>query len=646
MRTENDMNICSTPLFRVLCGWVLLTSAPFLSAQLAITEVMSSASTNLGATRVLARSDFWELTNFGTNTLDLTGYHFNDSAGIAGAESAMFNGLSIGPGESIIFAKEETNTCCKTAAEFRAWWGEGQLPANLQIHFYLGRGFNSDLDAVQFWHVAGGSTTLVQRVELYQARRGYSFTYHPETGELESFSEAGAGNAFQAVETDDVGSPGFTMGPVPITITHQPQSLTVDGGSPATFTVQAGGLPKPHFQWRFEGAPIDGAGSNIFEISTAQPIHAGSYTVVLTNGFMSLTSEPATLQVNTNPSPPLITSPPADLVVTPNQTAIFRVTARGYPVPTKQWRFNGADIPGATNTVLFVPNVTVASTGIYSVYLQNTNGSTNASAVLFLRPKPYLKITEMMGATSTNSTISGRGDWWELTNFDTNAVNLRGYRFDDAPGVLDGAVIITNEVIIQPGESVLFIQDMTPELFTTWWGEENLPENVQFIHYAGNGISAGFDTITLWNATALAANDLIDRAEYVHLNPDDTPVRGISLTFWADGFWEFGTNSIMDQWGTIKAAASEDIGSPGYVANHPPRPRALQILRDAQGVHLTWKTKAGLQYELLGKDDLTATNWTSLSHHPATDAVLTITDATATNTATRFYRLRVVPDPE
>jgi hypothetical protein len=487
---------------------------------------------------------------------------------------------------------------------------------------------------------------LVHRVELYQARRGYSFTYDPVTGVLDSFSEIGQTNTFKAAETDDVGSPGFTRGAVPLVITHQPHSQSVDAGSPASFSVQARGLPLARFQWRFNGAPIPGATSNAFEIPATQPTHAGSYSVELSNGLMNVWSVPALLQINTNPSPPTIVIPPADLTVTPGQTAIFRVSARGYPIPTNQWRFNGVDIPGATNTTLLVPNIDFANAGSYSVHLGNTNGLTNASAILTVRPRPYLKITEMMGSTSTNSTISGRGDWWELTNFDTNAVNLRGYRFDDFPGVLEGALVITNEVIIQPGESVLFIQDMTPDLFALWWGEENLPENVQFVHYSGNGFTATGDSITLWNPTALEPDDFIDRAEYVHLNFDFTPVRGISLSFWCDGFIEFGTSSVTNVCGTIGAASSADLGSPGFVANHPPRPRAVQILRDAQGVHLTWKTQPGVQYELLGKDLLTVTNWTSLGQHPATDSFLTISDATATNTATRFYRLRIVPELE
>lgn len=608
---------------------------------------MSSASQRLGTNSILARSDFWELTNFGTNALELSDYRFSDSAGLAGAEAAMFNGLVIGAGESIVFVKVETVSCCKNSAEFRAWWGNSSLPDDLQIYFYTGFGFNNDSDAVQLWQIRDGESFLVQRVDLYEARRGHSFTYDSATGLLDSFSGLGDINVFKAAESDDVGSPGFTAGPAPLLVVRQPQSVAVDAGSPAEFMVSASGLPLARFQWQFNGAPIAGATSNTFKIPAAQPAHEGTYTVILSNGLTSVASAPAILQVNIIPSLPSVVVPPSDLVVTPGQTAIFRVAARGYPLPAYQWRFGGQDIVGATDPTLFVPNVDLANVGSYSVHIQNSLGSANASAVLAVQRKPSLKITEMFGSASTDTTIFGRADWWELTNIDTNIVNLHGYRFDDFPGVLEGAVVVTNNLIIRPGESVLFIQDMTPEFFVEWWGEENLPEHVQFVCYTGNGLRAAGDFLRLWNGTALEESDFIDSAGYTNLDLEDgSPLRGISLTFWTDGFWDGGTNSIPSKWGTIKASSSADIGSPGYITNHPPRtvaPRCLRISSDNQGVHLVWKTQAGKRYELQGKDVLDAPNWTPVSQHTAVGSQLAITDTTAAVAMRRFYRLIVVP---
>ncbi len=105
------------------------------------------------------------------------------------------------------------------------------------------------------------------------------------------------------------------------------------------------------------------------------------------------------------------------------------------------------------------------------------------------------------------------------------------------------------------------MQDMTPEFFKEWWGEENLPENLQFFHYVGNGINARGDSMTLWNATALDRDDFLARAEYVQqLNSDFTPIRGISRSYWCDGFNEFGQPSVISECGAISAARSDDIG--------------------------------------------------------------------------------------
>ena len=518
----------------------------------------------------------------------------------------------------------------------------------MQIYGYKNYGFNSTLDAVQIWLVTLTSTTLVHRVELTLALQGHTFTYDPSTGFLDSFSVPGENGAFKAVETDDVGSPGSTTGLVPLAIIRQPADQTVDGGTPAIFSVQVAGLPRPRYQWRRNGADISGAVSNVFEIPTATPVHAGSYTVTLDNGLGTKVSMPALLQVNTISNSPSVDSAPLDVIVAPGQTATFQVTARGYEPPSFQWQFKGKNILGATNDTYNVTQASEDHAGVYSVRIQNSLGVTNAAAVLTVRPKPKLVVTEICGSRSTNTTIFGRADWWELTNFDTYAVSLRGYRFDDNPGVVENSVVITNEVVIQPGESVLFIKDITPEFFTEWWGEENLPQNVQFVRYAGNGFNALGDSVWLWNATPTDRLDWIQQVDYYQdLNWDFTPISGPSRTFWCGGCDELGSASVVGEWGAIRAARSEDVGSPGYVTNHPPRtvaPRFLVMSHSDQSARLTWKTQAGKSYELQSKDHLDAPKWTPLTQHTAAGAQLIITDSTVASTARRFYRMNVLPN--
>src|SRR5688572_2906750 len=74
---------------------------PEAPAQLAITEVMSSGSTN-GLESGLQRPDFWELTNFGTNEVSLEGYRWFDADYRPFGDRQSFPATTLRPGESVI----------------------------------------------------------------------------------------------------------------------------------------------------------------------------------------------------------------------------------------------------------------------------------------------------------------------------------------------------------------------------------------------------------------------------------------------------------------------------------------------------------------------------------------------------------------
>jgi hypothetical protein len=79
-----------------------------------------------------------------------------------------------------------------------------------------------------------------------------------------------------------------------------PSSQRVTLGKNATFNVVAGGSPPLQYQWRFNGVALAGAtGSTLtFTVGTAS---GGSYSVVVTNAFGSVTSTDAVLEVNYPP---------------------------------------------------------------------------------------------------------------------------------------------------------------------------------------------------------------------------------------------------------------------------------------------------------------------------------------------------------
>ena len=97
------------------------------------------------------------------------------------------------------------------------------------------------------------------------------------------------------------------------TITTQPASRTVPAGASATFRAAGSGTPAPTFQWQKNGAPIAGATSASYTISSVATSDAGTYSVVATNSAGVATSTGAVLTVtnvdNSGGGPAVMTAP-------------------------------------------------------------------------------------------------------------------------------------------------------------------------------------------------------------------------------------------------------------------------------------------------------------------------------------------------
>jgi len=72
---------------------------------------------------------------------------------------------------------------------------------------------------------------------------------------------------------------------------------------------------------------------------------------------------------------PTITSQPASQSVLPGTNVTFSVSATGSQPLSYQWRLNGANIPGATNSTYSITNVQPADGGSYDVLVANPDGA-------------------------------------------------------------------------------------------------------------------------------------------------------------------------------------------------------------------------------------------------------------------------------
>jgi uncharacterized repeat protein (TIGR03803 family) len=150
---------------------------------------------------------------------------------------------------------------------------------------------------------------------------------------------------------------------------------------------------------------------------------AGSYDVVVSNAYGSITSGVATLMVGL---PPTITSQPTNLALEYGDIAIFSVTAAGTSPFFCQWQFNGVnltdnfEITGSQSSVLTLTGVTLGNAGTYRVVVTNVYGSTNASATLTVQAAtPVLVWTNpapitygaSLDSNQLNATASGPGSF-------------------------------------------------------------------------------------------------------------------------------------------------------------------------------------------------------------------------------------------
>ncbi len=228
-------------------------------------------------------------------------------------------------------------------------------------------------------------------------------------------------------------------------ITSHPSNQTVCAGAPASFSVTASGTPSPTFQWRKNGTNIGGATAATYNIASTVAGDAGSYDCVVTNSCGSVTSNAATLTVNTGPS---ITSNPSNQSVPPGGTANYGVVASGTAPLSYQWRKDGSnlsdggDISGATTPNLSIANADPSDEGAYDVVVTNACGSATSTAA-DLGVQCPADIDDGSGTGTPDGSVDISDLLYFLALFDLGDL---GADFDDGSGTgtQDGAVDISD----------------------------------------------------------------------------------------------------------------------------------------------------------------------------------------------------------
>lgn len=187
----------------------LLLLSSHASADIRITEVASWGSSN-GTYGV----DWFELTNFGASSIDITGWKMDDNSN-SFANSVPFGPqvTTIGAGESVVFLETSSANYATRVANFNnAWFGTPT--SSLKIGSYNGTqvGLSTGADAVNIFDSIGN---LITRVDFGTATTNVTFdnSIGLNNTVISALSAIGVNGAFQSFDGREIGSPGAVPEP-------------------------------------------------------------------------------------------------------------------------------------------------------------------------------------------------------------------------------------------------------------------------------------------------------------------------------------------------------------------------------------------------------------------------------------------------
>jgi hypothetical protein len=148
--------------------------------------------------------------------------------------------------------------------------------------------------------------------------------------------------------------------------------------------------------------PVLGQAAGLANIIPYIPSNPGNACAVAANGGHAV--------VLIGDGSPRIQWSPLSRVAVTGDTVVFSVGASGAATLSYQWQFNGTNIASATNTVLVLTNVLLASAGNYGCVVSNAVNvaSTSPATLTVLRSIPQF-------STATAGWVAGQGFSLELT---------------------------------------------------------------------------------------------------------------------------------------------------------------------------------------------------------------------------------------
>ena len=195
---------------------LLVTGLTVGHAQIIITEVDASGSS---ATVNSYAADWFELTNYGSSAVSISGWKMDDSSDKFSSAVSLKGVSSIAPGQSVVFVEDTGLASGQTDADLEAafesnWFGS-HVPAGFTIGTYGGSGvgLSTSGDAVNIFNATGTQVTGVDfDSSTDTVSLDNSVAKIGNDGTISTNSVAGKNGAFLS-PVGEVGSPGAVPEP-------------------------------------------------------------------------------------------------------------------------------------------------------------------------------------------------------------------------------------------------------------------------------------------------------------------------------------------------------------------------------------------------------------------------------------------------
>jgi hypothetical protein len=203
---------------------------------------------------------------------------------------------------------------------------------------------------------------------------------------------------------------GVSIGTPPQITQQPPANVTIIENTSTNLAVVASGTPPLNYQWRFNGGALPDETNATLNIINATTNQQGVYTVAVFNGGGAVVSISATVSVRALPK--FVLHPQSENVV-PGTNMVLKALATGDGPISYQWRFEGVDIPGATDTNLPIANVQLEQAGAYDVVATDSVGSSAslpATIIPLIKPfitNPPTALTVVQGENATFTVGAG-----------------------------------------------------------------------------------------------------------------------------------------------------------------------------------------------------------------------------------------------